>query len=69
MVALDGKDIIWVDCSLKKILSPIYFIFYGISYDATLTPTNLLLIIFFFYRNQEYITKGLSGIIQMFSAA
>lgn len=48
MVALDGKDIIWVDCSLKKILSPIYFIFYGISYDATLTPTNLLLIIFFF---------------------
>lgn len=48
MVALDGKDIIWVDCSLKKILSPIYFIFYGISYDATLTPTNLLLIIYFF---------------------
>lgn len=58
MVALDGEDIIWVDCSLKKILPPIYFIFYGISYDATLTPTNLLLILLSLIEIKNALPKG-----------
>jgi len=70
MAALDGEAMIWIDCSLKKILSPTYFIFYGTSYDVTLTPINLLPILFSLIEIKNTLLKGyVSGIIQMFSAA
>lgn len=58
MFALDGEDTMWIDCCFKKILSPIYFIFCGTSYDATLTPTNLVLIFLSLREIKNTLPKG-----------
>lgn len=56
MAALHREDNIWAEYNFNRTISPskLAFIFYDWSGDATLSPTNLLLLFHFFNKTKIY---------------